>query len=196
MSLILDALRKMEQERKAKRQGMAEIRAEVLRYQGNPHPVRRSPVLPVILVSIVILSFGAWIFFRGDGASGPETRTHTKSPVEETRAVRQPTPLPASAPAPLEQTNRRASVPKAPEPRKPEAQREEPPQRSGSEKIAISGIAWQEERSLRRVVINGLLLREGDEVAGAKIVEIRENLVRFEQGGRKFEVGHSSGQVR
>ena len=45
--------------------------------------------------------------------------------------------------------------------------------------IMLSGIAWQEERAARRVVINGFLLREGATVSGAKILEIHQNSVRL-----------------
>ena len=49
---------------------------------------------------------------------------------------------------------------------------------------------------MRRAVINGSLVSEGAEVSGAKIVEIRENLVRFSRRGRTFEVIYSSGAGR
>ena len=54
--------------------------------------------------------------------------------------------------------------------------------------IKVSGIAWQDERNARRAVVNGFLLHEGSVVSGAKITEIRQDRVRFSQGGRTFEV--------
>jgi len=69
-------------------------------------------------------------------------------------------------------------------------------QKSGEEGITVSGIAWQDERYLRRAVINGALVGEGAEIQGAKVVEIRENRVRFNRGGEIFEVVHSSGSGR
>lgn len=54
--------------------------------------------------------------------------------------------------------------------------------------IKVSGIAWQEERSARRAVVNGFLMQEGSSVSGAKITEIFQDRVRFSQGGRVFEV--------
>lgn len=59
--------------------------------------------------------------------------------------------------------------------------------------ITISGIAYQDERGLRRAVLNGSLVGEGAEVAGARVVEIRENKVRLSKGGRIFEVVFSGG---
>ena len=54
--------------------------------------------------------------------------------------------------------------------------------------IKVSGIAWQDERRARRAVVNGFLLHEGSVISGAKITEIRQDRVRFSQGGRTFEV--------
>lgn len=54
--------------------------------------------------------------------------------------------------------------------------------------IKVSGIAWQDERSARRAVINGFLLKEGSSVAGARVMEIQQDRVRFSLAGRNFEV--------
>lgn len=53
--------------------------------------------------------------------------------------------------------------------------------------IKVSGIAWQDERSARRAVINGFLLREGSTVSGARITEILRDRVRFSAGDKVFE---------
>jgi hypothetical protein len=54
--------------------------------------------------------------------------------------------------------------------------------------IKVSGIAWQDHRAACRVVVNGFLLREGDTVSGARIVEIFQNRVRFSSAAGTFEV--------
>jgi general secretion pathway protein B len=54
--------------------------------------------------------------------------------------------------------------------------------------IKVSGIAWQDHRPSSRVVVNGFLLREGDTVSGARIVEIFQNRVRFSSAAGTFEV--------
>jgi hypothetical protein len=54
--------------------------------------------------------------------------------------------------------------------------------------IKLSGIAWQDERSGRRAVINGFLLKEGAVVSGATIIDIQTNKVRFSTAGGQFEV--------
>jgi hypothetical protein len=54
--------------------------------------------------------------------------------------------------------------------------------------IKLSGIAWQDERSARRAVVNGFLFKEGAVVSGAKITEIRADKVRFKSDAGPFEV--------
>lgn len=54
--------------------------------------------------------------------------------------------------------------------------------------IKLSGIAWQDDRQMRRAVVNGFLLKEGVLVSGAKIAEIRQDKVRFTTSGGSFEL--------
>lgn len=54
--------------------------------------------------------------------------------------------------------------------------------------IALSGIAWQEERRARRAVVNGFLMQEGGIVSGARIVEIFQDRVRFGMSGKYFDL--------
>lgn len=54
--------------------------------------------------------------------------------------------------------------------------------------IKLSGIAWQEERTARRAVVNGFLLKEGAVVAGAKIIDIQADRVRFSSTAGMFEI--------
>jgi hypothetical protein len=54
--------------------------------------------------------------------------------------------------------------------------------------IKLSGIAWQDERSARRAVVNGFLLKEGSVVSGAKVTEILADRVRFALPTGSFEI--------
>jgi general secretion pathway protein B len=54
--------------------------------------------------------------------------------------------------------------------------------------IKLSGIAWQDDRAARRVVINGFLLKEGAVVFGAKIIDIQADRVRFSSAVGLFEI--------
>ena len=54
--------------------------------------------------------------------------------------------------------------------------------------IKLSGIAWQDDRSARRAVINGFLLKEGAVVAGATVIDIHADRVRFSTSAGIFEI--------
>ena len=86
MSLILDALRKMELERKAKRHGSPEIRAEVLNYRAKPQHPEKSWLVPVIVALLLISSTTA--IFLYVKSSGPL----------RTEAVRTAVPVPVVSP--------------------------------------------------------------------------------------------------
>jgi general secretion pathway protein B len=209
MSLILDALRKMEQERKARQGGGIDIRPEVL---GRPPitPPRRSWGKPFILVAagIAILAAGVGggiMVKKGTTGKRPEQSRSTvrsePSPSEEAVSVGVPPPPlppapveppPASAPPKPAPLPAPATAP-APRPVQRPAVAEQPaPSEYPGGDLTVSGIAWQEERSLRRAVVNGSLVGEGAEVAGARVVEIGERRVKFSQGGRTISISLSS----
>lgn len=197
MSLILDALRKIELERKAKRLSSQEVRNDVLQYRGITPPAEKSPVIP-ISVGFLLISVAAVCFFyftkpqpvKIDAAmsqkvlqedSTPITQAQPLQPVPVTQPLQGTVPAEVKHPAPL---------------LKQSAETVTMQQKSGIEGITVSGIAWQDERSLRRAVINGNLVGEGAEIDGAKIIEIKESRVIFRRGGNIFEVVHSSGSGR
>lgn len=57
--------------------------------------------------------------------------------------------------------------------------------------LTISAIAWSEEPSERIAMINDKIVREGSEIQGAKILEILPHQVRFFYNGKTFEVSLS-----
>lgn len=54
--------------------------------------------------------------------------------------------------------------------------------------IKLSGIAWQDEHSLRRAVVNGFLLKEGATVSGSRITNIQSDRVRFSSPSGEFVI--------
>lgn len=194
MSLILDALRKMELERKAKRQSSQEIRAEVLNYRGMAPASEKSRIIP-IAAALLLVSAVAFCFLYFKKPESLKTDSVTKA---ETLRQEPQTIMPAQL-TPIEPQVRKnlpAEINSSATAAKPSTKTVPAKQGNGEEGITVSGIAWQDERSLRRAVINGTLVGEGAEILGAKIVEIRENRVRFSRGGDIFEVAHSSGTGR
>lgn len=225
MSLILDALRKMEQERRSRRGAAQDLRPEVLRYRLAAQP-KQSSRYPLLVAGILLVGvgIGAGVLLKGNGPGAvtqgrQETVEVAQAPAPLPAPVApvamQPTPAPAaSSAAPAEPVA--APVP-AVQPVRPEPARERTapavqprpvvaavpqavPQQydSGAGQaegadITISGIAFQDERRLRRAVVNGVLVGEGAEIAGARITEIKETKVRFSRGGHVFDVPFSSG---
>lgn len=197
MSLILDALRKMEQERKAKRQGLQEIRAEVLNYRGTTAAPEKSRIVPIMAISLLICAAAACFFYYNGSAAPKNDAVKAVEPRNEElpSAILPQTVQKSPQVPPFEKSipAEAISVPKIP---KPSANAATVTKLNSDEGITVSGIAWADERYLRRAVINGSLVGEGAEIQGAKVIEIREDRVRFSRGGEIFEVVHSSGSVR
>lgn len=218
MSLILDALRKMEQERKAGQGGKVDIRPDVL---GTPRGSTRQrswekPLMLVVAgIAILTAGVGGGVLFAGKKTEpvpqGARAAAGNGAAPEEIPPATVPPPQPAelseaAMPHPAPQASRHSPVatrPPAhpilpadapatmPAQRPAAAEQSAPPEYPGAN-LTVSGIAWQEERNLRRAVVNGNLVGEGAEVAGARIVEIGERRVKFSQGGRTISVSLSS----
>src|SRR5574340_76385 len=196
MSLILDALRKMEQERKARRSGSIDIRPEVLSRRGNASPAGKNRLLRVAAaLALLSAGIGAGLLLKGSRSpQAPQQTAAVATPEVRPDAVppKKPDmpPPPPAATLPVKTVPAVAkpiTVPPSPSLQAPAAQ--EPQQAAAGSPgtpLTISGIAWQDERHLRRAVVNGSLMGEGAEVAGARIVEIEETRVKFSQGGRTY----------
>jgi general secretion pathway protein B len=227
MSYILDALKKLEQEktRKSRTAGKINLAGELFK-SGCVHPSKNWQLKTMLLVSVAVLfTFTITYFFlRGKGVLSRVTSlSHATKP---TAVVNSPIPIPvpavpvSSAPAPPASLVP-ASLPVIPAPALPvslpsaakSVVSDEEGERHGSRHtvskktissktlessalmpatapadIKVSGIAWQDERSARRAVVNGFLLREGAVVSGAKIIEILQDRVKFSLSGTSFEV--------
>lgn len=125
----------------------------------------------------------------------------TPLPVQTPAPPAAATPVPSSAPVPAAPTGTETAGGEEASPR--DARRAKKQNRAQSSSpdpkqsapivpppadIKLSGIAWQDERAARRVVINGFLLKEGAVVSGAKIIEIQADRVRFSTGTGQFEL--------
>mgnify|MGYP001191735713 CR=1 FL=1 len=197
MSIILDALRKIELERKAKRLSSQEVRNDVLQYRGIAPPAEKAFFIP-ILIGILLVSATAvcFFYFVKQQPAKIDTTVSQKVLQEESTLIIPAQPLQkVPTTPPLHETSPAVATHPAP-PLKKSAETVTMQQRSGIEEITVSGIAWQDEHFLRRAVINGSLVGEGAEIDGAKIIEIKESRVIFKRGGNIFEVVHSSGSGR
>ena len=216
MSHILDALQKLQEEKTAHLKQSA-ITGGILLDAGAPRrrQTKRSLVISIAAAVILIGGVAFWITQQPNQQPQPKTPPQTMQPavaLQQPAAVVTP-PLPA-APQPLQTapTAPPAVQPVAPtlptQPSPDEDEEDRPtrrarrtaapatPQASPStpvtvgtpEGIKLSGIAWHDNRKLRRAVVNDLLVGEGAEVGGARVVEIRTHLVKIEKNGTLFEV--------
>jgi general secretion pathway protein B len=194
MSLILDALRKMEQERKARKQASTGMRQEVLNYRGSERKPERSLLIPIIIAALLTTAaISAYLYLSGSSTSAPPVASPPAS--LPAQAVQQPAPQPvpiiAPVPAPEQPKPAVAMPPEKSRPKTQQVMKQgEPVQAGGDSSLVVSGIAWQDERGLRRAVINGQLVGEGAEIQGARVVEIRENRVKFNRSGTVFEINY------
>lgn len=210
MSSILEALRKLEQERARKRDAAPAIAADILR-----NDVRRRE-LPLwlwpttVAATVLLLALAVWSFLSPPVAPvGAERSTPppTAAPpvasppagggviIEEVIDSRRPLtrpqaqPLPTGAPPvavrqdPPVQVTETAVVPPPVPPVVAASPAEAPPHG-----LTVTEIVWQEERSARMAVVNGLPVMEGDEAGEARVEEIAPDRVLFSRGNAQYSV--------
>lgn len=193
MSLILDALRKIELERKARRQSSQEMRIEVLNYRGITPPKEKPRIIPITAAFLLAFLAGAsFFYFKKTDPPKIDSPPQRETLIQETTRIPPPQPLQPPPSEPPAQKNLHREVNRATKPVSQSTEAVTVKQKNGDGELTVSGIAWQDERSLRRAVINGFLVGEGAEIQGAKIIEIKETRVRFSRGGEIFEIDHSS----
>ena len=217
MSYILDALKKIEHEKNKKRSdGRVSIANDLL--QEWKQPAAGSGVWKVVMLIVVaslLAAGGTWYALHGKNnrrtvAVRPQAPPQV-APAAPPVAV-PPAPLPVQSPPPVvvppavsppaasaPQENSAASEDDdAPRIRvrrstaqnnaQPGAQKQPVQAVPAPADIKLSGIAWQDEHSARRAVINGFLLKEGAVVSGATIIDIQADRVRFSTAGGQFEI--------
>jgi general secretion pathway protein B len=207
MSVILDALRRLDREKSSRRGGTANIAVEMLRPdQSGPRKKIALYAIPVCLTAI---------------AAAGVTYVLMSEPVP----VSHPAPVEESAPAPAsrepvrkdqEEISRLSQKIESPVGSKPtetfsgekKVERnvisEETDSTHGSTKkalehtqtgpavalpsLAISAIVWYEDPAKRFAMINGMISTEGSLVEGVKVEEINPTSVRFSHNGQYFEI--------
>ncbi len=193
MSLILDALRKTELELKAKRHGGIDLRPEVLSYRGMQQKGSHRRLLLLVVGGLFLIIVIAAVIFMQRGGNGSLTKAALPEPPRNSAAESPSTPLPLTEPI------KTLPAPAGNEINRPDTAKVGSLQPRlvsttvvGADDITISGIAWQDERSLRRAVINGSLVAEGAEILGARVMEIKESRVKFSRNGQLFELLYPS----
>jgi general secretion pathway protein B len=213
MSLILDALKKLEQEKASSRSGPVDIVPELVKSRG-PKVMNTRWMIAAIIAGAVAFTTVVTMFAMGGFTGNRRQPVAVSSEPLITRPEPLPAPqvkLPINEPAvsggnhPEPVTNQRnpgqQDVPVLTQPPDARQQRrkakavaversDEESQVAGSAfpALKVSGIAWQDDRADRRAVVNGVLVSEGGVIEGARIIAIHQDKVRFSCNGRKFEV--------
>jgi hypothetical protein len=216
MSVILDALRKLDREKSSRRNGTGHIAVEILT-PDMPRPRKKIP-LYIATVSLTAIGAGA-ITYVLMLELGFLSKSSPPVPVSL------PAPSQQAAPAPLsrepvrdaqDEITRLPPKIETPAGNKPtEASlgekktnqnviSEEPKVAPGNTKktpehaptgsattppsLKISAIVWYEDPSKRFAMINGMITTEGSLIEGVKVVEINPTGVRFLHNGQYFEI--------
>ena len=207
MSLILDALKKLDREKAAKSGGNGDITAEILKAGDTP---RRGGILPLLFTLAITASVAVVITYMAVSGSHPRTGdTLTTAPAA-------PAPNPTVPKGIAERGSISTEASQAPHsavtgavrPDKakkahevtakghpsvgavtPTKRTARPEQGSVNPPVLkVSGIIWQDVPSERKAVINGTVTREGDSVEGVKVLEIYPTYVVVSSKGKSFKV--------
>ena len=213
MSVILDALKKLEQEKASSRSGPVDIVPEMVRSR-EPRARNGRWLVAVLITGAVAVTAVTTMFAMG---SFTASKQQPVPPVSgPTASLPEPLPAPQAVkppsepavhsgnnPAPdvIRQHPTRQAEPVITPTANPPLERRQPktmtderlgetPQETGSSSSAlkVSGIAWQDDRADRRAVVNGMLVAEGGVIEGARVVAIHQDKVRFSRDGRTFDV--------
>ncbi|HTY20612.1 MAG TPA: general secretion pathway protein GspB [Geobacteraceae bacterium] len=222
MSSILEALKKLEDEKATQQSGSGPIAGKVVK-SGRRAKQRPKWLLPLEMMAVAAIAVLATYLIIG----GRSTPLKTESPpplAGPPQKSSQPEPY-LAPPLPAEPVSSMAPtsqwISKAP-PAKKSAPANKPPvditpgQRSHAvtaqsaepttpakqdakpvpPPLQVTGIAWQKDNADRLAIVNGRQVGEGAVIEGAKVEEILPDRVRFSIDGRIIEVslGRSAGE--
>ncbi len=216
MSVILDALRKLDREKSSRRNGTANIAVEILKPDLS-RPGKKVPpyvaALALTAIAAAAVTYGLMSgrrFLSNPAPTAPasplaQSQQATPAPLshEPVRDVQDETSgaLPKmesdvrSKPAETSSTEMKAERNVIPEAAKVAPENTKKPVEHapvGSVAIPpslkISAIVWYEDPSKRFAMINGTISSEGSLVEGVKVVEIHPTSVRFLHNGQYFEI--------
>lgn len=208
MSSILEALKKLEEEKSTRRNGMGNLAGKVAKTSRRTRQTSAlliaGGMLAVAIVSILVtyVAMNGFSSHRSDRTAGKEQSGAARDgasqagppPIETIQII--PTPLAAPAaisrkPAPPVSAGRNASPSPQPDARGQAnlaGQSERPTPGKSLPSLTVSGIAWQKDNTNRMAVVNATPVREGSTVEGAMVREILPDRVRFSVDGRDVEV--------
>jgi general secretion pathway protein B len=211
MSSILEALKKLEDEKAARRSGTGNLAGKVA---GAGRKPRTSPawLIPGGMLAVAAVSIlGTYALMsrapsprtapaRGETAPSPAgepavTRLPSvAAPVTDVLGSRRAAPRPEGrTPGHSVPPRKAAAAPKAPAKHAPPVSTnpgKSIPASPGKPlpELTVAGIAWQKDTALRLAIVNGIPVREGGVVNGVTVREILPDRVRFSVNGKNFDL--------
>lgn len=216
MSSILEALKKLEDEKAARRGGMGNLASKVAKTGRRTRQTSMALIAGGMLAVAVVSILATYIAMNGfsghrddksvlkwpaqtspppvtpllpTGASAPPRGSASQTvllPIETTKVI----PGRPGTPAAVTRiSGQRTSTGRVSPPSAPQ---ETPSERTASGKsvpsLTVSGIAWQKDNVNRMAVVNSTPIREEGMVEGAVVKEILPDRVRFSFNGKEFDV--------
>jgi hypothetical protein len=184
VSLIFEALKKLDREKKAPERGFLVV-------GGAPVAGESRLRAPALLLLLAAAGGGGFLIARAlrpAAAPAPvasSTPPTTLAAADAPPRLAPPVPLPPESPAPAPEARPSASQP-APSPgpaARPEAAATPVPA-VAAPAFALQAVAEQEGHPV--AIVNGQLVRVGDSVDGARVLRITPEEVELEQGGRRL----------
>jgi general secretion pathway protein B len=193
MSLILDALKKLEKDRITRRKRSVHIASDILS-TGEPAARRRTLILiaglagiaiaALVLTFVIVNPFSARTPIQERGTVSPAPDQPTKS-VPAPEAIAEKTKIRTAkevkVAAAVAVSKQKAAVPKSPGKAAVFDTAELPI-------LTVSGIVWVEDRGKRKAMVNGEVVGEGGRVGRTRVVEIHPDHVVFSHEGQNISV--------
>lgn len=196
MSLILEALKKVDDEKKRDSQGSMDIAVDILR-QEEQNPKRKIMVLlGALALTFVIAATAAYRL--SPLANNPVALSPAVQdvPLNKANTAMEAPPISVKQAEPVSpfQGRVKAEPDNAVQKKHPN---ENPGKKTASleranspallQDMEISVIVWYEEPSERKAVINGTAVKEGDTCEGARVKQIYPSRIVFVKDGKSFE---------
>lgn len=184
MSLILDALKKLDREKIERVAEKVDVTAGILKAGDAP---RRRIILPLAVAlgsTACVAALFTWLVVGGHlPRVGDSQLAVPAAPVQARTAA--PKAPPVTTAGRGEPAAKKSSQARVPVYRGEAAVNDET---VAAPSLKVSGIVWQEAPSDRKAVINGRVAREGDTGEGVRVVEIYPTFVNVSFKGRPFKV--------
>lgn len=200
MSSILKALKKLEDEKTARRRDPFNIDAEILR---DDRPPRNSLLGVSLLAGLLFICGGGATYLYMQRTGGTPSGSPAPSPPAATVPAATPPENGARAESGRLRSKRRADNPSSPsaasrkqlakaptgaKPDQPVPAALRPAAAGMAPSIKVNGIAFQDGGADSVAVVNGIPVSGGSVIEGARVEEIRRDRVRFSRDGETFEV--------